>query len=295
MKRKLATCRAGDSQKCGSRREVAFTLIELLVVIAIIAILAAILLPALAKTKYEGKNSYCRNNLHQIALALNIYADEQHEFPMDTLMGQPAWWSSLGLPITYLYGTNFGAVSLPWQRLGGVYLCPLNSGWVGTLTYGGKGVTNGLGWLYSEEIPFPSMNSYGYNSGGVEWPQSPDGLGLAGAWPGWRLIHPTRESQVVSPGDMIALGDQFCRDLNPNLDGAMSDIGIGPESNGGIVTSAVPPKLQPTFLAHHGRANRAFLDGHVESEDMRKPFAPTDDQLRRWNVDHQPHRDLLTK
>jgi prepilin-type N-terminal cleavage/methylation domain-containing protein len=68
-----------------------FTLIELLVVIAILGILAAMLLPALGRAKQSACTAACLGNLHQIGLALNMYAPENNYFLPDCRMlaGQP--------------------------------------------------------------------------------------------------------------------------------------------------------------------------------------------------------------
>jgi len=61
------------------RRSHGFTLSELLVVIAIIAILMAILMPALNRARLQGKRAACMGNLKQLTLAWIMYADENDD------------------------------------------------------------------------------------------------------------------------------------------------------------------------------------------------------------------------
>jgi prepilin-type N-terminal cleavage/methylation domain-containing protein/prepilin-type processing-associated H-X9-DG protein len=158
-------------QRRSCHRDVAFTLIELLVVIAIIGILAALLLPALSKSKASAQTIACLGNLKQLQLCFHLYGMDNadfmppNNFVYDISTDQPipgndgpSWCTNVAPYDPNPAGIQ-GGLLFPYNNSIGIYRCPADVSTVETFS----GV----------KLPQPRVRSYNLS-------QSINGLSYAG-------------------------------------------------------------------------------------------------------------------
>ena len=219
-----------------------FTLIELLVVIAIIAILAAMLLPALAKAKNKADRAACLNNLRQISLFVQFYTDGNRDiFPAHRNQGQQ---NSPATAITNWWGT---AVIGYARNQSNLFHCPAIKG---------RQSENKVAWDWAfdcHKVGY-GINSY-FNS---LWPYLGGSLTVGGIR--FDTAPWFKRTNVKSPADNFLIGDAM-----PKADGYWSSSCWWPTACMSEKASISKGFEGIDQIRHVGTGVLVFTDGHSEA------------------------------
>lgn len=231
-----------------------FTLLELLLVIAIIGILAALLLPALSRTKQEADSTVCKNNLSQLDLCLHLYASDNDDFfvPNNSIaiINTPSlnvkglsWLPDVNAKTETDPSNIVNGLLFPYNTSLSIYHCPSDRSTLRTPD--------------GQPLPQLRWRSYNLSQSVNGYPQG--NTNYFGIIPAWSKYTQVRRP---APGSLFVFIDE-------NAD-TIEDAEFGN-----------PPVGSPYFKQnvwwdmpsdrHTQAANLAFADGHVEHWKWRTP------------------------
>jgi prepilin-type N-terminal cleavage/methylation domain-containing protein/prepilin-type processing-associated H-X9-DG protein len=230
-------------QKFGPRQFFAngFTLIELLVVIAIIAILAAMLLPALAKAKAKGQSIRCLSSFKQLELCYQMYLGENNDLlPLNFVNNPPQNWI-LGSAQNDTTTANIQlGVLYQYNKQAAIYACPANT----------MMITAG-----ATKVPQTRTCSIEFSMGGNS------AASATGPWTisrgGNTFNSYSKGLQVKRPAEKFV----FCEEAQTSLNDG--EFGMYPLM--GAAQTVNPLWWNLASTRHSSACNFSFLDGHAES------------------------------